>query len=257
MPNRLAVFLFLAAPLLAQSRFNGTWLMKMDTLQFSGNPEEYLVDQGVYHCVSCVPAVDVKADGSDQRVAGHEAYYDVMSARIVDDKSVEFIFKKNGKVVARSTETVTSDGHSMREEFSNTPGPDQVTGKAEFLRVSEAPAGAHPLSGKWQMRTIQNSTAAGTLTTYHAIPGGLKILNGRQTYTVKFDGKDYPIGGASHATVAMKLIDDDTIEETDKHEGKILRVSRMEVSRDGLTMKVESTDKQRGGSMTYTAEKMP
>lgn len=258
MPNRLAVLLLLTtSPLLAQTRFDGTWMMKMDTLQFSGTPEEYLVDQGLYRCLSCVPPVDVKSDGSDHKVPGHDAYYDTMSARILDEKSVEFTFKKNGKVVARSSETVSPDGKTMLEEFTNTADPDPVTGKAGFIRVGDAPAGAHALSGKWQMRTIKNATEAGTLTTYRSIPGGLKILNGRQSYDVKFDGKDYPISGDRHATVSLKLIDDFTIDETDKHDGKVMTVSHMSVSKDGKTMTVESSDKQRGTTMTYTAEKIP
>lgn len=258
MPNRLAILLLLStSQLLAQSRFEGTWLMKMNTLQFSGTPEEYLVDKGMYHCVSCVPPVHIKTDGLDQKVAGHEAYYDTMSVRMLKNKSVQFTFKKHGKIVARSTETVSPDGQTMLEEFSNTPGPDAVTGKAGFIRVGEAPPGSHPLSGKWQMRTINNATQAGTLTTYRSIPGGLKIVNGRQVYDVKFDGKDYPVGDESHATVSLKLIDDFTLEETDKDNGTILTIIRMSVSSDGQTMKVESLDKQRGATMTYTAEKMP
>jgi hypothetical protein len=31
----------------------------------------------------------------------------------------------------------------------------------------------------------------------------------------------------------------------------------MTVSKDGTEMKVESSDKQRGGTMTYTAERVP
>ena len=86
MPSRIAVLLLLSAsPLFAQFRFDGTWLMKMDTLQFSGTPEEYLVDKGMYHCVSCVPPVHVNADGSDQKIEGHEAYYDTISTKILDD----------------------------------------------------------------------------------------------------------------------------------------------------------------------------
>src|ERR1051326_953739 len=258
MPKRLAVLLLLTtSPLVAQTRFDGTWLMKMDTLQFSGTPEEYLVDQARYRCLSCVPPVDVKSDGSDQKVSGHDAYYDTMSARILDEKSVEFTFKKNGKVVARSSETVSPDGKTMLEEFTNTGSSDEVTGKAEFIRVGDAPAGAHPLSGKWQMRTIKNATEAGTLTTYRSIPGGLNILNGRQSYDVKFDGKDYPNGGDRHATVSLKLIDKYTMDETDKHDGKVMTVSHMSVSQDGKTMTVESSDKQRGTTMTYTAERAP
>jgi hypothetical protein len=43
----------LLCPLLsAQSRFNGTWEMKMDTIRLSGPPEEYLLQNGMYHCLS-------------------------------------------------------------------------------------------------------------------------------------------------------------------------------------------------------------
>jgi hypothetical protein len=47
------------------------------------------------------------------------------------------------------------------------------------------------------------------------------------------------------------------MEETDKNNGKIMTIIRMSVSEGGKTMKVESLDKQRGSTMTYTAEKMP
>jgi hypothetical protein len=51
------LLLLLCAPtlLLAESRFNGTWEMKMDTLEFSGTPEEYLLNDRMCRCLSCVP----------------------------------------------------------------------------------------------------------------------------------------------------------------------------------------------------------
>jgi hypothetical protein len=254
----LAVLLFLtASSLFAQSRFDGTWEMKMGTLQFFGPPESYLIDKGMYHCWSCVPQVDVRTDGTDQRVAGHDAYYDTLAVRVLNAHSVEFTFKKRGKPASRSKETVSSDGKTMMEEFTDTAEANPVIGKARFIRLSEGPSGSHALSGKWQMRTIRNDTPAGTLTTYHSIPGGLSISDGRQSYEAKFDGKDYPVSGDFPATISLRLIDDYTLEETDKRDGKIMTVVRMTVSRDGKTMRVESSDKQRGGKMTYTAEKHP
>ena len=107
------------------------------------------------------------------------------------------------------------------------------------------------------MRTIKNATEAGTLTTYRFIAGGLKIISGRQSYDVRFDGKDYPVAGDPDETVSMKLIDDSTIEETDKHDREVMTIVRMTVSKDGQSITVESSDKQRGGTMTYTAEKVP
>ena len=66
MKNLLVLLLFASSLFLrAQSLFEGTWEMKMDTLQFSGSPEDYLFADGMYHCKSCIPKVDVKTDGVD------------------------------------------------------------------------------------------------------------------------------------------------------------------------------------------------
>lgn len=96
MKNLLVLLLFASSPLFAQGRFDGTWEMKMDSLEFSGTPEEYLLNEGMFHCLSCVPKVDVRTDGSDQKVTGRPNA-DTMSVRVVDPSSVEFIFKKEGK----------------------------------------------------------------------------------------------------------------------------------------------------------------
>jgi hypothetical protein len=254
---RILFALLLTVPLflLAQSRFEGTWEMKMDTLRFSATPEEYLLEKGVYHCVTCAPRVDVEADGTDQKVAGH--YFNSIAVRVVDAQSVEFIQKKDGKVTFTVTETVSRDGLTMTEEFVNTMDAETVSGKAQFTRVSQGPSRSHALSGKWQMQTVKNATRAGTLTTYKSISGGLKISDGNQSFDAKFDGKGYPAGADSHATTSLKLIDGYTIEETDKEDGKVVVVTLMQVSKDGKTMKVESFDKLRGATMAYTAEKQP
>ncbi len=254
---RALVFFFLltSSTLPAQTRFDGTWEMKMDTLQFSGPPEDYLFDNGRYHCESCVPKVDVKTDGTDQKVAGHA--YDTLAVRILDSHSIQFTMKKDGKTTFECIETVSPDDRTMTEEFTNTMEAETVTGKAGFTRIGKGPSGSHALSGKWTMQTVKNATSAGTLTTYQSIAGGMKISDGSQSYEAKFDGKDYPVGGDAHSTVSLKLIDEYTLEETDKEDGKAVTVARSTVARDGKSISVESVDKRRGGTMTYTAEKRP
>jgi len=253
--NCLAIVLLASSALFAQTRFNGTWEMKMDTLQFSGAPEDYLFDKGTYHCESCVPQVDVKTDGTDHKVNGHP--YDTLAVRILDDHSIKFTMKKNGKTTFECVETVSPDDRTMTEEFTNTSEAETVIGKAGFTRVAKGPPGSHALSGKWNMLTVKNATTAGTLTTYQSTAEGIKISDGAQTYEARFDGKDYPATADHHSTVSLKLIDEFTLEETDKQDGKVLTVVRMVVSKDGKSLRVESTDKQRGGTMTYTAEKRP
>jgi hypothetical protein len=249
------LFLLTSSNLQAQTLFNGTWEMKMDTLQFSGPPEEYLLVKGTYHCETCVPKVDVETDGTDHKVSGHP--YDTLAVRILDNHSIKFTMKKDGKTTFECVETVSPDDRSMTEEFTNTSEVETVTGKAGFTRLAQGPPGSHSLSGKWSMQTVKNATSAGTLTTYQTIANGMKISDGSTSYEVKFDGKDYPADGDSHSTVSLKLVDEYTIEETDKQDGKVMTVARMTISKDGKSMRVESSDKKRGSTMTYTAERRP
>jgi hypothetical protein len=255
MQKHLALLLFLTSSVFAQSRFDGTWEMKMETLQFSGPPEDYLFDNGMYHCESCVPRVDVATDGIDHKVTGRP--YDTLAVRILDDRAIKFTMKKEGRPFFECVETVSPDGQTMTEEFTNNMEAETVTGKAGFTRVSQGPTGSHALSGEWQMQTVKNATAAGTLTTYESTTGGMKISDGSQSYEARFDGKDYPVNGGTGHTVSLKRVDEYTIEETDKQKGKVITIARMTVSKDGKSMIVESSDKQRGGTMTYTAQKRP
>ena len=257
MKKHRALLLFLTLPLLAQTRFDGTWEMKMDTLQFSGGPEQYLLDKGVYHCLTCAPKVDVKMDGNDQKVVGH-AYFDSIAVRVVDTSSVEFAMKKEGKPTFACTETVAPDGKTMIEDFTDDPASQQRTGKATFVRVAEGPPGSHALSGSWEMRTIKNVDSKGPTTTYRTTKDGIRVSAGASNFEAKFDSNDYPThGDTAHILVSLTRIDDDTIEQTEKQDGKVVRVTRMTVSKDGKSMKVESIDKQLGRTATYTAEKQP
>jgi hypothetical protein len=69
--------------------------MKMDTLEFSGPPEVYVLREGMFHCVSCTPKVDVTTDGDRHKVTG-QPHFDAASIRIVDTNAVEFAYWKNG-----------------------------------------------------------------------------------------------------------------------------------------------------------------
>ena len=144
----------------------------------------------MYHCVSCVPRVDVKTDGTDQKVTGYS--YDTLAVRILDDYSIKFTMKKAGKTTFECVETVSPDGKSMTETFTNTMEAETVTGKAGFTRVAKGRPGSHELSGQWRMDTVRNDTRAGTLTIYQSIPGGMKISDGSESYEAPLDGKDHP-----------------------------------------------------------------
>jgi hypothetical protein len=250
----LALILLLPPPLSAQSRFNGTWEMKMDTIELSGPPEEYVLQDGMYHCITCVPRVDVRANGSIQRLSGHSGF-DSITVRVIDARSVAFTQFKGGLPIFACTETVSPDDTTMTEEFSETPSIQRVTGHATFTRVAHGPSAAHALSGSWQMRTIRNVAALGPMTTYEIVQNGLKVSEGSYVFEAKFDGKDYPVKGQPNQQVSLTLIDANAIERVDKTNRKVVRIDRITVAKDGKSMRVESDDKVRGSTMTFTAEK--
>jgi hypothetical protein len=69
-------------------------------------------------------------------------------------------------------------------------------------------------------------------------------------------GKDYPYeGDPGTASVSLKKIDANTIEETDKRNGNALSVSRMTVAADGKSMKIAVQDKLHNQTANWTAEK--
>jgi hypothetical protein len=86
----------------------------------------------------------------------------------------------------------------------------------------------------------------------------MRFFDGSQSYEAKFDGTSHPTSGDSaQNTASLKRIGDYTIEETSKQDGKVVGVKRMTISKDGKSMTVEASDKKRGTTMTYTAEKQP
>jgi len=257
--KKLLGFVLLApAMMFAQSAFDGTWVTKLDTAQLPKKPEVYAVQKGMYSCSTCVPAIDVKADGSDQSVSGSH-YFDSVSIHIVNASMLEITSKKDGKSVYKETDTVSSDGNTLTEKFSDqTSGnPEPVTGEEIFTRVSKGPAGSHAVSGSWRAEKINSLSSNGLTITYQGTADGLKMSNPTgQSYDAKFDGKEYPMqGDPGHTMVTLKRIDTNTIEETDRRDGKVVAIFHMKVAKDGKSIDAVFEDKERGTKVSFTMHK--
>jgi hypothetical protein len=248
--------LWAPASSLAQSPFDGTWRTNLDQSKLSPKPYVFSVDKGMYNCSSCSPKIGVKADGQDQPVTGQP--YDTINVREVDPKTIAVTTKKNGKTVAEQTRAVSDDGKTLTVKNTSHPAnSDQtVTGEATYTRIGKAPAGANAASGSWRIDKVKQSEN-GLRTTYKAGSDGLSMSAATgESYTAQLDGKDYPVKGAyTYNSVSLKRIDDHTVEETDKRDGKVVAVSKMSVAPDGKKMTVVSTSKLTGRTSTYVAEK--
>jgi hypothetical protein len=243
---------------MAQSAFDGTWKIDLNKAQLPTKPDVYLLQDGMYHCKTCAPPIDIKADGQDQKVTGHP-YYDTMSIKVVDDRTIEETDKKNGKTVDISKMTVSPDGSTLTFEFtdSSATSADPVTGRGEETRVAKGPAGSHAISGSWRVTKMESVSDNGLTFTYKIEGDSLTMTSPTgQTYTAKLDGTNAPYKGDPGITsVSVKRLGKNTMEETDRRDGKVISVARMTVAADGKTMTIAVNDKLHGTTSQFVAMK--
>ncbi len=76
------------------------------------------------------------------------------------------------------------------------------------------------------------------------------------SFTAKLDGTEAPYKGDPGTTsVRVKLVSNDTLEETDLRDGQIMYVSRMTVGADGKTAKIVNEDKRQNTTSSFEALK--
>jgi hypothetical protein len=251
--------LLVIAPVVAPAAdpLDGTWRFNLQSAQFGTKPEKFELADGIYKCFTCDPPLSIKADGQDQPYVS--PYTDTVSVRIVDPNTIELVHKKGGKVVASGKYTVSVDGKTATDEFTRkAEGSDQpVTGSVQFVRVTNGPAGSHAVSGSWRAEKAGSFSENALTTTYKTTADGLSMTQpSGESFTAKFDGKDYPYKGDPGITaVSLKRINANTIEETAKRNGKAISRTRLTVSPDGRTLTAISHDLSTKDTESYTAQK--
>ena len=105
------------ARVMAQSAFDGTWKIDLNQTQLPAKPGVYLLQNGTYHCRTCIPPIDVRADGLDHRVAG-DSCYDTVNINVLDDRTVQETDKSKGKIVHTEKITVAPSGKDVYKRQS-------------------------------------------------------------------------------------------------------------------------------------------
>ncbi|SPF34195.1 conserved exported hypothetical protein [Candidatus Sulfotelmatobacter kueseliae] len=242
----------------AQSPFDGVWKAEPTEIDTPRAPEVYLLQDGAYRCPTCDPPLDVRADGRDQKVTG-EPCYDTVGLQVVDDRTTLETDKRSGKTVGTSKMTVSSDGNSATidwKESCNVNG-DVVSETFILSRVAKGPRGSHAVSGSWQIVKRVNMSENAMVATLKLEGDTFSFVDpAGMSYAAKLDGTETPIkGDLSQTTVSVKRIGENTIEETDKRDGKVVEVIRFTPSPDGKTMTISIEDKVKGGTRQFVAHK--
>jgi hypothetical protein len=242
----------------AQSPFDGTWKIDMNKVTFPQKPDVFLLQNGMYSCKTCTPPYTIKADGTDQPVTGHP-YFDTVAIKVVNDHQIQETDKKSGKTVSTSETTVSADGKTATFTFtdsSNTNGGAPVKGKGTSTLVAKGPAGSHTASGSWRMDKFESLSDNAIVWTYKVAGSQLTMTNPTgQSYTATLNGPDAPMKGDPGITsVSLKKMGN-TLEETDKRDGKVIGVMKMTVSADGKTAKASFTDTRQNRTTQFDAVK--
>jgi hypothetical protein len=242
----------------AQSAFDGTWKIDANQIHLSDKPEVLVVKDGMYQCKTCVPPIDIKADGTDQPIKGHP-YFDAMAIKLVDEHTLQETDKRGGKVVATSTMMLSADGNQASFEFSDSSAGDgqPVTGKGIMTRVGKAPAGASGFSGSWKTQKLDSISENAMLMTFKK-NGDMLHMNTANglSYDAKLGGTDAPfMGDPGVTTVSVKQVGERHIVETDKRNDKVVYISDMTVAPDGKSMDVKMQDKLHDRNMSFVALK--
>lgn len=260
--HRLYVFVLvlvqtaISPALFAQSPFDGTWRVDYSQSKISPKPIIFSVNRGIYDCSSCNPQIHVDADGQDHSVKAD--IFDAISVRVIDPNSIEITYKQNGKKIMQETWTASSEGRVLTRQRTEYPpdGQEPFTSQTIADRVGKAAAGSNAVSGSWRIKKL-SASESDLLTTYKVTGDELTMSAPTgESYTAKMDGKDYPAKGSfAYNTVSLRRINDHTIEETDKMNGKPLQIWKMTVSPDGKTMTSIATFVQTRRTSTIIARK--
>ena len=243
---------------ISQSPFNGVWKVDLAESQSSTKTYAYLLQDNTYRCTTCDPPLSIRADGRDQKIAG-EPCYDTVSLRVVDAWTTLETDKRNGETVGTSRMTVSSDGSSATFEWTEScnANGDVVSGKDILSRITKGPRGSHAVSGSWRLSKRVNRSQNALVVTLKLEGDTFSFADpAGQGYAARLDGTETPFKGSlSNTTVSVKRIDENTIEESDKQDGKVVEVTRFTLSADGKTMTVSVEDKVKGGIRQFVCHK--
>lgn len=253
-----ALFALLATPVAAQSAFDGSWVLEVDTVKPTERPNVILLKDGSYACQSCTSSQAIKADGQFHTITGNP-YADAMSVRVIDSRTVTTLHRRGDVVVAESTETVSADGQRREDAFTDRTSANgtPVTGRTISRRVADGPAGSHAISGGWQVvgfegiseNALSLSIRVDGETVHKTSPLGERSV-------ARFNGPTVPVeGDPSGLAVAVIRANPSTIVQIGKRNGQVVDVTTMSVRSDGRTLDIVSQDTATGDTTSFVARK--
>jgi hypothetical protein len=221
------------------SLFDGTWRPDPQRPGPDAPVEELLLADGAYACLTCSPPYRVAADGQAHPIDAAKPG-DTVAISVIDDRTVRRVVERDGVRVVEATTVLSPFGHTKREtQHRLDSGPVGLDFEITSRRVADGPAGAHRLSGRWQVveADLPNHEED---TSYRIADGVLSMRDGfGRSFDAPLDGTVVPYRGDSRfTTVSCRQLDDATIEEVDRRGQELVLTTTWRVDPDGRTIHV-------------------
>jgi len=195
----------------------------------------------------------ITMDGSDQPIH----YGRTMSLTNESPTSFKMVIKRDGKVLSSMTHSLSDDGNTQTVKGTDYK-PDGST--SDFEVISKRVGSGSGWNGTWESTKIDFNSPG----EWDVAPNGSNGLTFKdpaykETWSFKFDGKDYPGSGPdvpSGAVASAQRIDAHHFQMTYKINGKVLNRNTFEVAPDGKTMTVTSHQTGQPNPQTYVYDKM-
>jgi len=238
------IVLVSSAPVGAQSVFDGTWRPEYPQ-KFSAarKPDSYDLQNGVYECRSCSPPYSLQADGHDNALR-NDPDFDTLNIKVIDAHTVLRVARKGGQLAFESKLSVGEDGMTLTDLQTIMVGAAHpYVVRIRSRRVGPAAPGSHAISGQWQ-RLDYDLPNNDEDTTFH-VEGNTLTMSDKfgRSFSARLDGTDAAYRGAPQfSSVSLQLLDSHTLEERDKKDGKVVKITRWAVDPDGKTIHARFDD---------------
>ena len=194
---------------------------------------------GVHVVTSGDTHVDFTAkwNGHGAPVQGNPAF-DQIELRRIDKHQAEVKEKKDGAVVARVRDKISSDGNELTSTTSEKGRADRVT---VWTRSGGTKAADNLFAGDWTQDMVKTRLRQGLTLKIEADGKDGVRFSGEFSYTARFDGKEYDLKNSSNDTVTLELVDAHTVDSTYRRDEQIAQKDRWVVSGDGQQMTLTTT----------------
>lgn len=227
----LLVAILVTAPSLAASDpFIGKWKLNPSKSKMSDQMKVDSLGANKYSFDFGSGGETIVADGTDQ--PGNAGT--TLSVAVLGPDTWKVVRKQNGRILITAIWTLSKDGNELTDDFTSID-PNGSTHNTKYLY--KRMAGGQGFAATWVSATqTMNSDFVLEVRPYEG--NGLSFVAGseRQTMSLKFDGKDYPNSAVAGLVFSGKRINTQSLEITDKMNGKEIVKQQVEISSDGKTL---------------------